>query len=160
KTRLVTITIGGDDLVLLENTCASQSQDVNAIAACIEAGLGRVLATYARNLTEIYIAIRILGHYDGPIVAVNYFSPDYTNVLVTPGVAQLNAITQGLTAAFGGKVADAFTAFQAASVPSGLPCAATPPLAFPTPGGLVPCDVHPTVEGQQLIAPLVAQALQ
>jgi hypothetical protein len=155
KTRLVTVTIGGDDLLLLEHACAAQSSNPSTIESCIIAGLGKVLAEFALNLTKIYIGLRLTAHYEGPIVAVNYFSPNYDDGLVTVAIGELNAITFGLTAAFGGKVADVFSAFQQASVAGGgLPCAPDVGLAFTT---AIPgiCDVHPTVAGQQLIATLV-----
>ena len=160
-TSLVTITIGGDDLLLLENTCAASSADQSVVQSCELAGIGKVLATYARNLTEIYLAIRIRAHYRGPIVAVNYFSPDYHNLLETVSLIELNGITQALTSAFGGKVADAFSAFQAASAAGGgLPCAPNVGLAFPNPPPFSGCNVHPTPLGQQLIGNLVLQALK
>jgi len=94
-------------------------------------------------------------------VAVNYPSSDYADAIETTSLTELNGITQFLTTIFGGRVADAFSAFQKASaVYGGLPCAAAVGLAFPNP--LVPggCDVHPTVEGQELIANLLLQALK
>jgi hypothetical protein len=160
-TKLVTITIGGDDLLLLEDKCAAQSTNPAAIESCELAGLGDALVTFAKNLTAIYLAIRIEGRYQGPIVAVNYFSPDYDNAIATLSLLELNGITQGLTEAFGGKVADAFSAFGKASIASGgLPCAPAVGLAFPNPLGPGGCDVHPTAAGQQLIAKLVLQALK
>ena len=160
-TSLVTLTIGGDDLLLLENTCAASSADPAIIQNCELSGLGKVLANYAKNLTEIYLAIRITAHYRGPIVAVNYFSPDYHNVLETISLIELNGITQALTSAFGGKVADAFSAFQAASVVGGgLPCAPNVGLAFPNPPPFTGCNVHPTKLGQQLMGNLVLQTLK
>jgi hypothetical protein len=52
-----------------------------------------VLADYARNLTEVYLAIRLGARYKGPIVAANYFSPDYTSALDDIAIASLNALT-------------------------------------------------------------------
>jgi GDSL-like Lipase/Acylhydrolase family len=156
-TSLVTITVGGDDLLLLEQKCVAQSIDPAVIESCELAGLPKVLATFARNLTAIYLAIRIEGHYEGRIVAADYFSPDYGNALETGSLIKLNAITLGLTAVFGGRVADVFSAFQTASLAGGgLPCAAGVGLAFPNFSG--GCDVHPTPLGQQLIAKLVLEA--
>ncbi len=161
QTRLVTITIGGDDLLLLENTCAAQSSNLTTVEECELAGLGKVFGAYAENLTKIYLALRFTARYEGPIVAVNYASTDYTNTLETLAVGGLNAITAELTYAFGGKVADVFSAFQKASLASGgLPCAASVPLSFPNPGTPLTCNPHPTLPGQQLIAKLVEQALQ
>jgi lysophospholipase L1-like esterase len=160
KTSLVTLTIGGDDLLLLEDNCTAQfMNDPAAIESCELAGLGEVLVTFAKNLTAIYLAIRIEARYEGPIVAVNYFSSDYANAIETTSLTELNGITLGLTTLFRGRVADAFSAFQKASAGSGgLPCAVG--LAFPNPSLPGGCDVHPTPLGQQLIANLVVQALK
>jgi len=161
-TSLVTLTIGGDDLLRLRNNCTEQfMNDPAMIENCELAGLGDVLVTFAKNLTDIYLAIRFEARYEGRIVAVNYLSSDYANAIETTSLAELNGITLGLTTLFGGRVADAFSAFKEASAASGgLPCAPGVGLAFPNaaaPGG---CDVHPTTLGQQLIAHLVVKALR
>ncbi len=157
KTGLVTITIGGNDLGLLQATCAATSP--TDIASCELQGLGAVYAKFAENLIAIYGAIRFRANYEGPIVAVNYFSPDYNNALETGALAGLNSIILSVTAAFGGKVADAFSTFQQASIPGGgLPCAPNVGLALTNPGGT--CNPHPTVLGQQLMAQLVLNALK
>lgn len=161
KTSLVTITIGGDDLLLLEHECTAQNTTPAAIESCVLAGLGDVLLAFAKNLTAIYLAIRIDARYEGPIVAANYFSSDYANAIETTSLSELNEITLGLTTLFGGRVADAFSAFERASTSSsGLPCAPDVGLAFPNPSAPGGCDVHPTLLGQQLIAKLVLQALE
>jgi lysophospholipase L1-like esterase len=159
NTRLLTITIGGDDLLLLSDVCTAQNPGNPAgIESCVLAGLGDVLVTYAKNLTAIYLAIRFQGHYKGPIVAVNYPSPDYTNAIETTALAELNEVTQGLTTLFGGRVADTFSAFAEKSAAyGGLPCADQVGLLFSVAPGV--CDVHPTVLGQQLMGKLVLGAL-
>jgi len=157
STHLVTITIGGDDLLLLKDACSSQRNP----AGCELQGLAKVLGEYARNLTQIYLAIRFEGRDRGPIVAANYFSPDYNNRLDDLAVVSLNAVTLNVTSAFGGKVADVFSAFQAASVAGGgLPCSPAVGLVFPNPTPPGGCNVHPTVAGHQLIANLVINALK
>lgn len=151
KTKLVTIEIGGDDLLLLEESCATQ---VNP-TACANAGLGSALLQYGANLVTIYEGIRNTAHYQGPIIAVNYFSPNYRDSLETNAVRALNTVTLGVTLAFRGKVADAFTAFDLATLGSGgLPCKTGIPLAYPgaTAGT---CDVHPTLAGHKLIEDVV-----
>jgi len=156
-TKLVTITIGGDDLRLLQIGCIGQADP----QVCELNGLGSVLGNYSKHLSAIYFAIRFEAGYFGPIVAANYFSPDYTNTLDDLAIGSLNAITLSVTAAFGGKVADVFSAFQAASVAGGgLPCAPAVGLAFVNPLPPGGCDVHPTFAGQQLIAHLVQNALK
>ena len=59
KTSLVTITIGGDDLLLLENNCAAKRATPAGIEVYELAGLGDILVTFAKNLTAIYLAIRV-----------------------------------------------------------------------------------------------------
>jgi lysophospholipase L1-like esterase len=161
KTRLVTITIGGNDLGLLQFTCEAEFTSFTDIADCEIKGLTAVYANFARNLIAIYQALRFKAHYQGPIVATNYFSPDYNNALDTESLAGLNAITLGVTAAFRGSVADAFSAFQQASVAGGgLPCAPNVGLALANPGTPLTCNPHPTIAGQQLMAHLVLEALK
>jgi len=149
-TRLATITIGGDDLLILLKTCGSS-------VSCIETDLPGVLATFTTNLTEIYVAIRSTG-YEGPIVAVNYASSDYNNALETQALSQLNSAMLKVTESFNGKVADAFSAFEKESVVvGGLPCEVG--LSFFNASG-TGCDVHPTPWGQLVIAKLVLHALK
>lgn len=160
RTRLVTITIGGNDLGLLQFTCQAEFTSLADITACELKGLPTVYAKFAENLIAIYLSIRLEAHYEGHIVVANYFSPDYNNALETESLAGLNAITLGVTAAFGGKVADVFSAFQQASVAGGgLPCAPNVGLALPSPTLPGACDPHPTTKGHQLIAQLVLNAL-
>ena len=67
------------------------------------------------------------------------------------GVMLMLATVAGV---FGVQVADAFTAFGAASLPAGgSACAAG--LLIPLPGGV--CDIHPSAAGQALIAQTVLE---
>ena len=58
KTRLVTITIGGNDLGLLQATCEAEFTSSTDIADCEIKGLAAVYANFARNLIAIYQALR------------------------------------------------------------------------------------------------------
>jgi hypothetical protein len=148
----VTITIGGDDLLLLRRiTCQGLSS--TQLQQCVAS---YILNTFTTNLTEIYTAIRSTG-YDGAIVAVNYASPDYTNADETEAMTALNLTILTVTESFRGKVADAFSAFKVASGVGGLPCAVG--LAFFNPSG-PGCDVHPTALGQLLTAQVILHALK
>src|SRR5262249_20176005 len=142
-------------------TCEAEFTSPADIANCEIKRLAAVYAKFSGNLIAIYQAIRLRADYEGPIVAVNYFSPDYKNGLDTGSLAGLNAIILGVTAAFGGKVADAFSAFQKASVPGGgLPCAPNVGLAFANVSPAGTCNPHPTPLGQRLMAQLVLNALK
>jgi len=152
-TRLVTLTVGGDDLLVLGASCATAVDP----EICVSNGLPAVLASLTTNLTEIYTAIRSTG-YVGPIVAVNYASPDYNSVPVTAALSELNSVLSQVTESFNGKVADAFSAFkQQSAVVGGLPCEVG--LSFFSSLGQG-CDVHPTPWGQLLIGQLVLRDLK
>lgn len=149
--KLVTINIGGNDLGLLQANC-----DMNL--ECELAGLPGVLATYGVNLTTIFSRLRLEAGYQGPIVLLTYYAFEYSDPTdpATLAFIELNGIASGITSAFGGKVADGFTAFQVASAPfGGSPCAAG--LLVPLPGGT--CDVHPSVAGQQVLANAILNVL-
>lgn len=140
---LVTINIGGNDLLLLQARC-NMNQD------CILAGLPTVLLTYGRNLTGILRALRVDAKYKETIVLVTYYSPDYRNPLQTGGIFALNAMATEIAKNFDVKIADGFAAFMAAS-PGGDTCAAK--LLNKLPDGT--CDVHPSPTGQKLLADTV-----
>ena len=145
KVELVTIDIGINDLGVLLGACGGN-------AACFTANLPAALATYGANLTTILSRIRFEAGYTGPIIAVTIFAADYTNNTVLGPIAALNGVLETVAGAFGVQVADAFTAFGAASLPAGgSACAAG--LLIPLPGGV--CDIHPSAAGQELIAQTV-----
>ena len=156
KTQLVTITIGGNDLGLLQANCTTPNASATDIQKCMLAGAPAVYAKFSTNLLEIYSSIRNTAHYQGQIVAVNYSSLNYSDPFITGLLATLDAIMQGITGAFGGQVADVFLAFQAASVPGGgYPCAPNVGLAYIQSTNPLTCNPHPTTAGHQLISKLV-----
>jgi len=81
-TPLVTIMLGVDDLLLLEEQCNGNPQ-------CIENGLPEAYATAEANMTQILAGLRGTG-YMGSIVIVNYYSPDYSNQFDTQAIPGLN----------------------------------------------------------------------
>ena len=107
NTQLVTIAVGGDDLLLLQQQC-------NDDPTCIENGAPQVFATVEANMQTILAALRATG-YTGPIILVNYYSPDYSNQFDTELVAGLNQAMTAPAPAYGAVVADVFSAFQAAA---------------------------------------------
>jgi len=148
ETRLVTVGLGANDLLLLRNACGG-------IPACIAAGLQQVLTDVAANLLEILNDLRATG-FRGIIVVVNYYSVDYSDPIETGFTAALNQAIAAASAQTGTIVADVFTAFQTASVPAGgHTCNAG--LLNASPQNEFTCDVHPSQSGQMLIARTVAQ---
>jgi lysophospholipase L1-like esterase len=154
-TQPVTIGIGVNDLLLLEQEC-------NDDPTCIENGAPGVLAAAEANMNTILAALRATG-YAGPLVIVNYYSPDYSNQFETELVAALNQAITAPAPAYGAVVADVFSAFEAAvSNPfaAGNTCAAgllnnsNPATSPPT------CDIHPSQSGHKLIAQVVAGVYQ
>ncbi len=134
-TRLVTLTLGANDLILCPNACAAQED------------FDHVLTTYERNLKTILTAIRRVYHQQ--LVAVTYYSPDYRNQDVTGALAALNGVTTRVVGQYHGQTADGFAAFRAVAARSGGDtCAAG--LLIKLPDGT--CDVHPSAFGARVLA--------
>jgi len=144
--RLVTLQIGGNDLLLLVQGCAGN-------VGCIQGGLPAVLASMGANLDTIYNAIREDGDYEGTIVAVPYFSFNYNDPVGTGVTFALDAAEAAAAARHEARVADAFAAFQAASAPSGIPCVAGLQVVV----SIAPlnCDIHPSAAGHAVYAQAV-----
>ena len=145
KAELVTIDIGINDLGVLLNQC-------NGDPTCFAAGLPPVLAAYQANLMTIFSRIRFEAGYTGPIVAVTVYTTNYADLQTLGPIAALNAVLAGVASFFNVQVADAFTAFGVASIPTGGN-ACTAGLLIPLPTG--GCDIHPSAAGQALIAQTV-----
>ncbi len=151
KVDLVTIDIGGNDLAVLQVGCHFD-------VTCELLGLTSTFNGVWVNLTTIYSALRGTG-YSGPIVALTYYSFNYTDPLQTAAFAGLNSVIAAvsLQPQFHVKIADGFGAFAAASASSGGdPCQAGLLLPSPTGSG---CDTHPSATGQKVLAGAVLKAL-
>ncbi len=152
---LVTIQLGANDIFLLEQQC-------NNDPTCIANGAPQVFATAEANMTTSLAALRATG-YSGPIIVLNYYSPDYSNQFDTEITEGLNQAITAPAPAYGAVVADVFSAFEAASsnpfaggqtCVAGLLAPANPQTSPPT------CDDHPSQYGHKLIAQVVAAAYQ
>jgi lysophospholipase L1-like esterase len=150
---LVTISLGGDDLLFVQYTCGGPANP--NFVTCVHGALSGALVAYGTNLGTILAKIRKDAQYTGTIVLVKYFATS-TDPLVKQAIGALNQVMAQVGSQFGAKVADAYTAFQIASIPyGGDPCKA---------GLLVRlsptnCDVHPTRLGQDVIATTVLIAI-
>jgi lysophospholipase L1-like esterase len=162
--RLVTITLGANDGLLLEISCAEIPKSTPAtVEACIEAGAPAVFAKVAENIATILADLRATG-YGGVIVLTNYYSTDYSDS-TQPGITELTAALNNAIAApaqvYGAVVADVFTVFHTiASDPAfgGQTCKTgllNPDLYTPN-----ACNEHPALTGHRLIARTIAHALR
>jgi lysophospholipase L1-like esterase len=170
KIDLVTLSIGGNDLSIVQKDCGlSANGDPAAFAACVQQKLfvetpagglapGEVLQAYAANLTQILTRIRAGAEYKGTLVLLNYYSPS-ADPLTTGAIFALNQVMAGVGAPFGAKIADGFAAFQMASGPDGDPCRAGL-LVELTPRPNLSCDIHPSVKGRNLLAAAVVGAIE
>ncbi|HZC04182.1 MAG TPA: GDSL-type esterase/lipase family protein [Ktedonobacterales bacterium] len=141
-TRLVTLTIGANDLFRLQSLCGGS-------ISCVQAGLPGLLATLAANLNTTYAAIRHTAHYHGQLVALTYYSTNYADPTTTAIIHALDETLGQRTRAWGGVVASGFAAFAAASASAnGDPCAAGLLIRL----SATICDVHPSVAGRILLA--------
>jgi lysophospholipase L1-like esterase len=142
-TRLVTLTIGANDLFLCQDTTPDHC------TSSFPAALDRL----GRNLAAILGAVR--ANYHGDLVLVSYYSLDYRDAAQVTQVKALDALLSQVTRRYHGAVADGFTAFRLASLRSGGdPCAAGLLIALPGGG----CDVHPTAAGHRVLAAALAVA--
>ena len=132
-TQLVSINIGSNDLFVLVDSCGGSTN-----LGCIEAGLPAMLHTLALNLDTIYSHIRIQDGYQNKLVALTYYSLNYSDPVGTGVISQVNNVIIQATQAAGGKVADGFGAFQAV----GDTCAAG--LRIVTSNSPLACDIHPS----------------
>lgn len=148
--RLLTITIGHNDLAMLESACQNEP-------SCELAGLPGVQARLADNLTTIYRAIRESG-YDGTIAAVTYYALNYEDANEATLVRGIDRTLAAVTRRFGGVVASGFRAFQRmARRNDGSSCDAGLVIVLTT--APMTCDFHPSFWGRDLLADTLGRAI-
>jgi hypothetical protein len=146
KVSLVTIDLGGNDLLLLEYSCVT-STGLNL--ACVTEALPGVITTAATNVATIGGTLRAYG-YTGEIVFLTQYATSYTDATQTTVIPLFNTAITTAVATFGGKVASGYQAFDVTSTPEGGdPCAAH--LLIANPDGSATCDKHPSVEGRDVL---------
>ena len=147
-TRLVSIGLGANDVLLLRMQCANDP-------TCIALELPQVLAAVETNLVTILSDLRAAG-YRGIIVVVNYYSVDYSDTNETAITAAINQALAAASEQADTVVADVFTAFEAVAGPAGGHTCSVG-LLNASPQDQFACDIHPSQSGQKLIARTVAQ---
>ncbi len=154
KTLVVSIDIGSNDLFVLIEGCGGPTN-----VTCILKGLPGMLATLSANLDTIYGHIRNLDGYRHKLVALTYYSLNYSDPTDTSVISQVNQVVAARTLAWGGIVADGFGAFAAASTAfSGNTCAAG--LLIVLSSSPLTCDIHPSPAGRDLLAQAIVNALR
>jgi lysophospholipase L1-like esterase len=155
NTDLVTIQIGGNDLLILQALCKGDE-------TCILDGLGPVKAQMKANLNTIYLAIRNRAHYHGTIVAVPYFAFNYNDPKNVAIVTALDGTISTVAARYHARVADVFGAFFTASANSPflahVPCFAGLQVVL-DPGSPPTCDIHPSAAGHAVFAKAILAVL-
>lgn len=142
RTRLITLQLGANDLLLQFHLC-------NDDIACVTAAAPQVIQAVVTDVAISIASLRAAG-YDGQIIMPNYYAPFAS---FRPLVMALNAALAQVAGATGADVADVFSAFDAATAPPAHdPCAAG--LLITLPGG--GCDQHPSQAGALLIAETIA----
>jgi len=101
--------------------------------------------------------VRATG-FKGVLMVVNYYATDYTDAAGTALTAALNQTLADVAAAHGAVVADAFTAFQQATVPAGGKTCYAGLLNVDPAKPESACDIHPSITGQRLLAKTVQAA--
>jgi len=118
-----------------------------------------MLATLSANLDTIYGHIRNQDGYHHQLVALTYYSLNYSDPVGTNVISQVNQVVAGRTLAWGGIVADGFAAFAAASTAyGGDTCAAG--LRIVVSSSPLTCNIHPSPAGRDLLAQAVVKALR
>ncbi|MEU2348716.1 SGNH/GDSL hydrolase family protein [Modestobacter sp. NPDC049651] len=142
EVALVTLQLGANDAFL----CQRSTPD-----SCV-AEAGQVAATVSANVGGILGRLRGEGGYDGRVAVVTYYALDYSDTALA---AATQTLDEGIAQAArdnDATVVDGFAAFRDAAEQAG---------GSSTAAGLVrPGDVHPTEQGQQLLADAVAEAVQ
>lgn len=143
NTRLVTLTIGANDGFL----CQKQTSD-----GCVSE-ISALKATITKNLQTIFKRIRATG-YAGQIVLLNYYSFDYNDGLLTAEIQILNSALADGAKGYHVRIASGFDAYKAATEQNdGDTCASA--LITLLQNGSTPCGVHPSIQGQSLLAQTV-----
>ena len=147
-TKLITIDIGLNDVGLVQINCANAPQD------CLSE-LSTALAGVSQNLAQIFSSLRGTG-YQGPIIAVDAFSFNYSDAVESLAISAYNAVIEKVASPFNVTVADLYPLFKHLAAPFGGDTCSAGVLVKLSNGT---CDTHPNLLGQALIASAVIQVL-
>jgi lysophospholipase L1-like esterase len=147
--KLVTLNIGANDVLLVLPQLLPQLEQCT-YETCVQTVLAPVLKMYKANLIQILTEIR--AQYKGTLILMTYYSPQIALNLVTQALnSTMTQVAKGFPSI---GIADAYTAFQVASIFSGGDaCQAGLLIKLPpSPYDLSPCDIHPSPLGRDILA--------
>lgn len=151
-TQLVTVSIGGNDLLLTEDECNATMVP----AVCKALKLPGIAINFGKNVVTIAKAIRGTG-YQGPLVFVTNYARDYKDAISGIALGLFQTELKTLAAFHKFKVASGFDAFKAASKDfDGDACEAGLLIALPEGG----CNQHPSEKGAEILAHTVLDVLR
>ena len=157
--ELITLTIGGNDLLLLEKHCTLPGL-LNA--GCKLARLPFYVHDYGEHLAKLLLAIDATG-YEGTLVLVTTYAPDYSDHIATIALEQMNGeLTEhvaSITSQLHGlkvRIADGYGAFKAHAEEHGGKTCETGLLIKNDDSKT--CDIHPTAAGHQVLADAILAA--
>jgi lysophospholipase L1-like esterase len=141
--ELVTVQLGANDAFLCQQTTptrCSDPADLQTLAQTVQTNLGTILST-----------LREEAGYDGQIVVVTYYALNYSDAFGATTQALGSGIAR-VAEANGADVADGYEAFRARATESGGDSVEA--------GLVLPDDVHPSDEGQRLLAEAVTAVVE
>ncbi len=151
-TRLVTINLGGNDLLLLQTLCDKEANPL----LCKLSQIPKATLTLADNYIKIIRAIRDAG-YKGDLVATTQPPLDYKDPIQQVALITIRNEIVVLASLTGAKVADFFETMRVATEPfNGLLCDGD--FLIRMPDGT--CDKHPSLKGAEIAAKTVMDLLK
>jgi len=146
RTRLVSISVGANDLFVCRATTADQ---------CTGSDFAATVDTVRANLDTILRLLRHRAHFHRRLVVLTYYSLDYGDAVGTAAIRALNGGIAEAARTHHARVANGFRVFRRASAEAdGDVCAAGLIIALPDGG----CNVHPTARGHRVLAHAVLRA--
>ncbi len=150
-TKLVTLSLGGNDILVIEAACDLTDRP----ALCKATSIPKLAVTLGKNISTIVKSLKSTG-YSGPIVFVTNYARDYKDPIQKLALGLIQTELYALSHFHKFKVVSGYNAFKAASKDfNGDACAAGLLIALPEGG----CNQHPSVKGRELLAQTVLDAL-
>jgi lysophospholipase L1-like esterase len=146
STKLVTINIGGNDLLVVQDACKGD-------ALCEVAGLPGALATLTANLNDIFATLRLSG-YHGQIVALTQYANNYLDLVQLTALGSVKKATEATAAVWGVTIAHGFESMQWAALFEGQTDVCKTDLLLRDPAGN--CNNHPSPKGAQVLRDAVS----